>query len=720
MTLTLIDPSTAAVVQHLGGMITVRCADYVGSARAGLSTVSDALAAAGTAVKEEQTVTVDTGASPTSHTTRFGSVADSVRIPIADLDRLRYHRYLPFVSVRVEGEPPMTAHAKGSWVMWDVFNATNMGVSMGIGTVWDGTIDWLPSDRVGNYILQDFRNNPLFEAEGGDTDAEDFVIRAWGPAGGDIAIFLEAVYFVPILDAAANYGGNRKWIHSQYFPSDKVLQFFSNGTLWEDIDNDPSDLPEGFGKFGTLGWESPWVPGSENWGQVVDFQAADNEVTTHDHHSNGLLGPPDFPSPISAYLHAPVGATYVPQITLLTDDFTGEQHVHPTYEAHYVSKVGDYTRQLGLGDNGAVTFYWDAPPPFGIYRGTHVLAGDGYATTFFGPSSGTSTAGVGHELPGGLIGYFGFIRYGASEFEGGFAASEANVMSNRERRVVPHLESFTAQMRVSVVGDAGGGDGGAFLGMYTFTTSSVATDHRIGATLAIDSSGDIHLSLDQARSDLTPEWSNFAAPVLVGSGYTPGDWWWIKVERKAYTWRARAWADGDPEPSTWDVEEFQPLYKSATGAGYVNYPWDDNWVLSVNNDAAHGDPRAIQNDGFTERGAPYAEIYWVSGQTRERILTDDFSFEWDPYGTSPDDIHVRVESYDGASDYGTVTVPYGAHRFVRVERTPILFDDDTHGWNMRLWREASNPDLMPAGLGRMFIRFPLRRFRPQIYRRTYG
>lgn len=717
MTLTLVDPSTAAVVHHDGGVISVRCADYVGPARGTLSTVSDSLAAAGTAVKEEQELAVATAAAGfdwSNATNRWGAADDTVVIPLGDLGRIAGISYLPMLSMRVEGEVPTTAAYHGSWIAENVSDGLNVGVAMGIGTAAYKPLDWV-FRLTDNYRLTDFRNQSLADTE---TDGEDFVIRAWGVAGGSMAFYLDTVYFIPVGDSSVD----TQFFHGQYFPSSHILDLTTNGTLWRDIDNDPSDLPDGFGKYSVLPANGPWVPGSDDWGHIVEFQQANNEESAGDVYSFGDFydGEPLWGNPVKGQLIVPIGATYIPATTILYDDFSVEQHVDVTMGAHYVKAVGGYNRTLGLGGESNVAAFYDANAPLGTRRGTFVEPGDGFATTYFGPVSGTSSGGF--QLPNGLTGHYGLIMYGLEDYETGFlsgspTSEDTSDPRNYERRMWPHLEHFVISARVSMVDQVG--VGGAFVGMRYDEWTGDDSGRTAGATLAIDGSGDLELSLDARWTTLNPDWVNFGSPVSVGSGLGTGDWWWIKVEKRGYWWRARAWEDGTTEPSTWDIEGGQPWFKVTTGAGTILYPWDDNWSGNSANDLVAHDPRGGGGGIADDKGAPYILVYWGSGQTRNKILTDDVTIEFDPNGTSPGDVHLNIEKYDGTADYGTVTIPYGAHRIVVSSEEEFLFNGDENGFNVRAWRDDSNPDLVPVGIGRMFLRVPaLRGFIPFIYRRV--
>lgn len=707
MTLTLIDPSSAAVVNHPSGVISVRCADYVGGARGSLSTTSDALAAAGTAVVDEQALSLPTTTAGFTASSRWSAASNSVVIPLGDLNREADTWYLPWLSLRMEGSPPSNGMMGASWLSYSVQSAPTIGVAFGIGTSMYQSIDWLPGHRVPHYTLLDFRNQFVADSE---TDAEDFVIRAWGVTGGDVAIYLETVYFIPTADD----GFDPVYAHVQQFPTSHILQFGTNGTIEYDIDNDPSDLPDGFGKFSTLKWDGPWSPGSVSWGAIVEFQEANNERSTSDMISFGDLDDPSFyPSPLRGRLVIPVGHGYVPAVTLLTDDMSSTQNVHGTYGAHYVSKVGDYTRELGLGAHGHVQGFYD--PPANTRRGTF-LEGDGVATTYFGNTVGGGASG--HEIPGNTaLGWYGWIAYGGSENEGGSAASESTTDPRlRERMFAPHLESVILQCRCSL--DTVG-NGGQLVGLrYGGIGEGLA-----GAHIRFTEGGDVELSLDhrQNYSAGSLEFFEFAAPVAVGT-YAANDWWWVKVEKRGYWWRARAWADGDTEPTTWDVEGGIQLSKYSTGVEFIDYPWDVNWAGDVTNDSFAFDPRGGTTtgvEGAHDNAHPYCMIYWESDQPRAKIFTDDFSIDWDPDGSSPDDIHMQVEKYDGSVDYGSITIPYGAHRLVETDEDVYNFDADTHGYNVRLWKEPGNPDLLTAGLGRIFMRIPLGSvFVPFIYRRV--
>lgn len=65
-----------------------------------------------------------------------------------------------------------------------------------------------------------------------------------------------------------------------------------------------------------------------------------------------------------------------------------------------------------------------------------------------------------------------------------------------------------------------------------------------------------HFATDQSISlSVTRGSSQIGSSVLTGETYQPDDVFWLRAQVQGHTVRARLWADGDPEPGTWTVEE---------------------------------------------------------------------------------------------------------------------------------------------------------------------
>ena len=732
MTIALVDPSPSAVILHSSGLISIRLADYVGPARGTLSTDTDALAAAGTCVVDEQEIAAHTTISGPGGGlfNRYQLADDTAVIPITDLtpsfapDRW----YEPFISLRVTGEVSVDGKWRSSLNSFPrTIDSASVGMTLHIGTdsspEFFSAIRELPNGNFPNYLIRSFDDIILFPFI---DDSLDVILRVWGVSGGSLVWRAETLYLVP-------WGGDYdNFEYSTLFPNDGILRFLSNGNLFGDFDDDPSGLPFGGGKFSVLPWQTPWAPDSRQWGQVVDFQKADDQPTMNDLSGGGTL----FTDPKSR-LMVPVGASFVPgPLEIMLDDFSFAQGTHAAYGVHYVADIGaKFTRWLLVGDSSTVQDWWDFPTM--TIRGTWVMPatgptinpalfgaglGGGFGATHFGDSTARVPQGPGdfqHPLPDGNLGFAGAIQYGASDLEGGFSATEdPDDPRLRHATLYPDgMETFVAQAKSSVL------DNPNHAGHAIGLEADSGFDGGLWARLAYNAGGTVTLAFyymgHGGAGYNDADVILLDGPVTIAGSWSVGDEFWTKVEKRGYYWRARAWADGDPEPSTWDIECFEPL--SEDGGPAVEYPWDDEWVAGgAANDLVAVDPRGGPR-GLANFGWLVVRHDCREGQTITRVTTSDLSCYHIPEDEDPTEMYVRMEKYDGGEDYGTVTIPWGAHRFVEGDLDNYTFNEDENGINVSIWKHADAPDWMTAGISRIMLVAPIRvAFVPQIYRRVYG
>jgi hypothetical protein len=708
MPLTLLDPSTAAVVHYASGVISVRLADYVA---AGPTTTSDALAAAGTCVVDDQEIAVHTTMTGGGLNSRFALAADTAVIPISDLSVQADGWYELFVSLRMTGALPSTAWYLHAWASIDAVNSKSAGVTYGLGAPgspsYAGAVRSLPTALFPHYMLRSIDSGIFFPFDA-DPDNDELVIRAWGVDGGTSAWRLDTLYLVL-------YGENGETaLYNQLYFNDHILDLRQNGNLDNDADEDATDLPFGGGKFSILKWQIPWFPDALSQGALAEMQIGDLEPT-----GNNMQGFGTLDTDPKTRLVIPCGASFIPgPEELMVDDFTFGQGTHVTYGAWFTADIGkDWLRTLLLGGNSTIMDWWDFPT--NSIRGTWVMppsgptidpaefgpgTGEGWATTFFGDSTGNDP-GIfpGNELPDGTFGWYGGLRYGADNLEGGFSASlDATDPSLRRKLYQPDgLETFVATSRYSMLDFAG--DGGVTLGIETYDNDG----RGMCANLIFNSGSTVELQLVFSdNTSVIGPYHVVDGPVTLAGSWSLGDWFWVKVEKRGYYWRARAWADGDTEPSTWDVEGYQPFVKLTTGTGWIDYPYDDEWVAGgASNDTVRYDPRGGPG-GLADTGWLMSYHYAARLQPKMRILQADFSAYYVPEDADPTDMHIRVEKYDGSVDYGSETIPYGAHRFVESNLDYHTFDADENGINVSLWKEAGAPDWQVSSGSRIFMIAP--------------
>jgi len=682
--ISLVDPAPASVITHEGGLITVRLFDFPGAARGTLTTPADALSTSGTVIKDTQTIAVQT--SFTSDSTLYGLAADSVVIPLSSLNREDDIDYQPYIGMRLEGDVPTNAQAFSSWIAFrgrstGVFSVAGPGVGSEVDGAFAGSVEWLPRSLIAEYTLREMP----FIVSHGDT-AGDFVIRAWGIAGGTLAIFLDTLYLVPV--SGDEIPENTRWLRTG--PADfAALSFDNDGTLFRDEDNDDLWWP---GKFSVFLYDSVWTPGSDRSAQLADFQEDDSEVTVADANGDESWdGSDDLPPDPKSWMWYPVGGTQVGDVTLITDNFS----VAATAGGGVSSNIDEFIRFVETGTASQVSTFWDAPGT--TRRGFFIEVGSGVGTAYYGA---TGAGGLPNSPFGWLIDR-AEIGYGQNTLLSGSGSDPRNY----KRTLWPHLYCFEAVARFRLRDNMNLAS--AQLGR-TGSYNETGREDYSGAWLQFDgTAAKLYLIISYDSGQI---YDTISGPITIDASYTLDEWIWVRVRKDGYHWRARAWEDGTTEPTTWGVDGYEPLLRRPqVPAVFVDYEWDDNWVLSADNDAVFGDPRGGPADpqarsGFTAGIGIGTTV--KHGQPRCRIEVDDFQLKWDPTSGSLGDMSVHQEKYDGSVDYGTVVVPYGSHRFIQGSFDNYHFNGDTNGYNIRLWKEAGSPDYMTAGMGLIYERAP--------------
>ena len=396
-------------------------------------------------------------------------------------------------------------------------------------------------------------------------------------------------------------------------------------------------------------------------------------------------------------------------------------------------------RYLAIGDTSTIPEFWDFPTD--TIRGTWCMPasgptinpasfgagqGVGYVSTFFGNTTGTNIISFpGNNLPGGGIGYYGWARYGYNDFQVGFATSDdTNDPSLALKQYLPDgLEFFEASARFALE------DNSVYAGVTLGVEATNSPGFGVFANLRWNPSGNIDLDLYSGYGGFVgEEYEEFGSGLaVIDSSWSLGDYYWLKVEKRGYFWRARAWKDGDSEPSTWDCEGWQPMIAFQSGftnMDWIHYPYDDNWVGNVNHDIAEWDPRGgyglAAGGGLAYSGHLASFHYARRQQAKLEIRMADFDAHYTGDSTTPTDMGLRLESDDGLIDYGSTTIPWGAHRMVEASKAVHSSGQDEFGINVSMWKETGAPDWQTSGAGRIFRIAPFRRFVPQIYRRVFG
>jgi hypothetical protein len=664
---------TGAVTTFDNGLIAVRCFDFVGPGRGTLTTAADAASVAGDVVIDTQEQAVQT--TYVDQFDLFDLSDDSVVMPIATIGFVPNIGYEIYVGARITGDAPANAQAHSTMLAFNEDGAS-VGWAMGYdGNFYQGP-EWMARSIINQYVLHRLPSG-WFESPG---FATDLTLRGWGITGGDIEIRFDMVYFVPIATLDEPFPPKTDFdVWSGADAEDyQALKFASNGTFFRNNDDDPASW---IGDHSVLNWRFPWT---EEEG-LVDMQGDDDEVTVDDIGGDNMGRP--------TWLTFPSGSLYIPAQNIITDTFGQADFTQAWITGDYFGKCGNLTLIAG--------------PPF---TGTYIIGSQ--LKTFF-PAMQTlpqawaiaDWGGKDHTVdltdpslqPRDLLGHSGL-----PSFVGGIFYLPAAVVTTKI-----NFDSQQVQ--------------GAELGLGYPLTGQVSD---IYMDLALNDSGDGEVSLKQRGAANANDPYIIDGPVGVISGYTPGAFIWMKVQRRGYHWRARVWMDGDAEPSTWDVEGYEGLgYRNNANTirDWIDHPYDTNWPgPGADADIVTHDPRGPTGDDFTPQLpflAPWVGPGYASPSTS---IADVFTVDWEPDGDTPVDTNVQVEAYNGGDVEGPITVPYGPQRMIYGDFRLRSYNSGVNGLSIRAWLDAGAPTIQTAGVGEIFARAIIGGFIPQIYRRVLG
>lgn len=681
MSLFLATP-TGSVTSLKNGIIIVQCKDFIGPARGTLTTISDPLSVVGTVIEDSQTIPVQT--TNTSINQQFGLVDDSMRVDVVSLPLETDVDYRIYVGARVTGSPPSNALSRVTALTYGNDVSTGVAGFFGWGIQDAGGSGYknAPFRRIANgnipyyviyYIGQWFRESETY-----------MKLRGWGVTGGnDQTTLFDVLYFVPISELGSP--PDPEWTSEDFILSARYLplNFGINGTLLTDEDDD-STSASWLGAHSVLTWGDPWTDQQE--GQV-DFQESEDESTAFNNANtewDGSGTPPwgTIPDPY-AYLAFISGLSHVPDLAIVTETF-------PSFV---------------LDTN------WFIPGPGGwIYKSSDNYVVAGSLGGFVGNHSGSAVVGSGWEpMSGGFFRcYFPQnqdgndqqqnIVWGQSEIAG-FAGE--STLDPRTHKPTIQCENgvLTARIKSDTVQQTS-----FAVGMHKFH-SSVASQTPTMAVLEIDGSGNLTLALRTAQSNPINIDSTWAGPTSVGSGYSANDEWWVKVEKRGYHWRAKAWADGDTEPD-WQIEGQEPMFSTAAaGVEEISYPYDDSWNDGdPDHDQVLFDPRGYISVA-RKNCFPFVRA-WPGANLAEAALDLlEFKMNYDSGNGTPGNTHAKVYKYDDSVVFDNeITIPYGSHRWVYGLAKKRRFNLGEDTYNIRVWKDSSNPTLSPAILGHVWER----------------
>jgi len=667
-------------------IIAVRLADYVGPARGTLSVVADSLSVVGNVVLDEQTIPVQT--TNTSPGTQFADagLGDSVRVPVADLPLDPAINYAVFISSRQEGDPPMNARSRMTTGTYG--NENSEGVAgfwgWGVQAADDGFRSnprYLARPVVPHYMIYDCDRWLRF--------TETYLkIRAWGITGGNQTTRFDMLYLVPVQERspAGDWTIDDFLLDAGWEPP---LRFGPNGVLYEDHDNDTTSVPWLGKKFSVVGMGVPWLPSSGR----ADFQEDDDEITLGhvDEFWWDFVGsnPWEIVDPKSSLAYI-VGASHVDAFSIVGETFPSFVRRKPS-----TPTTGNWSFiDTGLGGSPAGAWVYNSSEGWvvvGQHNSATIDDGETFLPLWWTPlESGIIQYNSDVDGGGRAQIIWGPYEYTTSAFWYELAADpRTHHATIRFRNAI-----VAAQAKFNSVQDATFAVGTIKLGQY----QAASTALQVWAPLELDSSGNLSLSLIASKADGPSFDVLLDGPVSVGSGYSAGDLWWVKIEQRLYSYRAKAWKDGDTEPD-WQVEGVDVLWFYVDG--HVDYPWDDNWLGDLTHDTPLADP--VDSDTFSaSRWYVPAVFASVEAATYMTIDLHAFTCDHDPGSGTLGTVSTKtVHSHTSTVIDETVSVPYGSHRWVYdpAEKYRHFGGGMEETFDIRVWKAPGMPNITPAIAG---------------------
>lgn len=643
--------ANSAYKKYPGGIIVLKAAEWLASARGTLSTEIDTRSCCGTVVRDTQTVTANVyNTAIGSSSAAFQEADDTLVIDFSTLPVEIGMRYIILVSALIEGD-------------WDTTNAStfktsNQGSFFGACDLrWYGDSTEFTSDSdtdglvfkprlIDTYRILGFGGNWNIGTVVGD---EVLHWRAYAQSGTTCEWLLDQIYFIP----AANFFGT---LAGEWTNEDLEIIAGSQATFSAHFALDPDDGPpswedgsdggDDYGKF-------TWHPFSSQGGQEDptgvsegdgggDYQRKSSEtdaeymarVTPDDQRfllNSTKIYPNDEPSASHCYgIH---GAFYIPiQDPWMDDSFS--------------RTIGD--GNFAGADNHFVGGNWGTGPQgFGWWcsgtAGPTTVSGQrrGKAMWVDGSTANMEIRRVGATLEGQMVA-------GVHSFYSGSNPNAAQIFADN------HTVSGRITWERLAAFNVGAGEN-ASVRIETGESSSPTFRHAVYFNVnLVDGTWQFKWINTVLASGTLPSW---------GSGTEFG----FKIEVKRHLLRARIWnATTDGEPGTWDYEDFRPLL-GATGEFDPDtpYPYNDNIEQSIKE--SDQQTLAIIFGAFPPAAPNFA-----------RIKVDAIKVQYNPDGNN-EQTSFSMEQPEGTV-VGEIDIDSGSQHLVYWgTRDWTTFDEDNGG-----------------------------------------
>ncbi len=708
MPLILTSPNASPVRTYKSGVKVIRLHEFLGPARGTLSTESDPLSLCGTVIRDTQTVSyAGTRPNKTILSNIFTEGDPTIVMSESDLGLRDAFIYAAFLSCRCEGDTILIE--KNSTHNWLEVGAKDAAV---VAAILDSDGDQLfetstrtahaPRPETNPFYKLIWMGTGIFNAglftEGGTY----FSLKAASGAGGAFEWLLDCLYLVPI--AAWEPDGPYE---------DDMFRIIMPTSEFEPVYDLTSDTYDNSGDDSIVDWLGQYsvmynAPDGFSCGigpVFADYQEGDDENTTGD--VSGVSGPARWLADPSSTITIATGSHFVPDHNIDSDSFN--RTVSPAI-----------SQNVGTSDNDRVWMIFADDPSeasgpnngFGC-DGSHLIFGDSKFNDLFPEFFPT----VGNESERGdammlALGSHNQVVGASPTDEGHHVLSDLTHATMQVKVSTNHILCAGFQMFLGFISSGTGN----IMAVVADIPSQYAFGARGTAPLNAgliffpnhecdrgEFSGPISGTLTQTYVD---------GPTEINSAYVAGEWINLKIEMQWYTFRAKAWMDGDSEPD-WMFEGEIPSEQQDTNEQNILYPWDDP------DDGTFGaSRRSLNSVPYPLLGVRYFRAREdTTGNSTQfsvnpiRVTTtswDDFVIDHESHGATPSDVHFKMEKYDENIDYGEVVIGPENQRMVIATPARYTFNGDEDGVIMTVWKEEGAPDTQASVIARTIQREILR------------
>lgn len=643
-----------------GGIIALRCVDYMGAARGTLTSEAATTSVCGTVVRDAQTVATSIF---TNAQTAYAAADDSVVFDIADLPYEEDFIYHMLLSYLIEGDWDITNSDTLEGGTQELFAAALDIRFHGANVTEASSVGVTHKYRaLSGYRIVSFGS--VFGPVDGD---ETITIRAYAQAGTTIEVLLDQIYLIP--DPTLTAG---EWTTSDF----AIIGGQANLIGYYDLtDGSYVDGGDGGDDNGKFTWhpiiaETPTIISGADGGG--DYQKTDAEYMARIVGDDGA-GDGDFyflenstkafpNNETTAHCYGLHGPWFTPAQDWVDDDFS-----RTLYDGNFA----------GADNHFAGSHWGDTPEGFSWA----VRAGaSGPSTDGFGRRVGTAVWVDGSQgkvhIRRALQSDDKNIDIALWPLTGGSPTAVNNTGARIRADNLEHRGKFSLEQTIL----ASGGGPLAYMGISTYP-----------AVIGLTTSQPITLHFDF----IDREWSITGPDGTTIDGPTALAWWtgtqfvgWrLRIDR--YRLRVRVWEDSGGEPGTWDYDDFRPLRKLV--GGQRDYSYQSGGIDDLNYSVLAWDEHTF---GFNIREVDVSTIGNPETHPGTILTFDNIFVTHDPNGTQAS-AYASIERPEG-NEVGQIEMPDCQHLVYWGARdwTDYITGDGPYiGFSAKTWNDAGAADL---------------------------